>query len=82
MILVPQQRLNLRDLLMNMCRGEAPWDDHRPLLSPITELAIKLCKKCRKKGLGKEEREKRPRKQDARMRGRLPKSRTPSTIPL
>jgi hypothetical protein len=81
MILVLQQRLNLRDLLTNMCRGEALWDEHRPLLSPITELVIKLCTQCGKKGLGKEECEKRPRKQDARMRGRLPKSRTPVDDP-
>jgi hypothetical protein len=72
-ILVLQQRLNLRDLLTNICRGEALGDEHRPLLSPITELAIKLCKQCGKKGLVKEECEKRPRKQGARMRGKTSK---------
>jgi hypothetical protein len=53
MILVLQQRLNLRDLLTNMCRGEALWDEHRPLLSPITELAISCASNAERRGWAK-----------------------------
>src|ERR1700733_14472475 len=44
--------LNLRDLLMDVCSGEAPWDEHRSLLSPIRELAIKAMQVMRKEGAG------------------------------
>jgi hypothetical protein len=74
-VFVLQQRLNLRDLLMNVCRGEAPWHEHRPLLSPITEPANKLSKQCGKKGLGKER-----MREEARKNARCKKERKTSKI--
>jgi hypothetical protein len=77
-MVIVQQHLNLRDLLTNMCRGEALWDQHKSLLSPTTELANKAMQAMRKEGLGKDECEKKPRRKlEAKTRGRLPRSRAP-----